>query len=227
MSPAPPLLAFENAGKTFRTPAGELTVLRDVTLDVQPGDFVALTGPSGSGKSTLLNLAALLDGPTAGRVLVRGEDTAGWNERRRCRHRAESVGMVFQTFHLLPNRTALDNVRFRFRYTRTPAARARRLAQDALAGAGLAERATHPARLLSGGEMQRVALARAIAQPPDLLLADEPTGNLDAAAARLVRERLTALHRAGLTIVLATHNLEWLDCATRRWVCAEGTVHAV
>ncbi len=226
MNAPPPLLALEDVAKTYRTPAGDLPVLRGINLDVRRGDFIVLTGPSGSGKSTLLNLAALLDPPTAGRIRVRGEDTADWDERRRCRHRAEGVGLVFQTFHLLPNRTALDNVRFRFRYTRTPPERARRLALAALADAGLADRAAHPARLLSGGEMQRVALARAIAQAPELLLADEPTGNLDAAAARLVRDRLSALHAGGLTILLATHNPEWLTCATRHWTCAEGMVHA-
>jgi len=219
---AEPILRMEGVWRSFPTPAGPVTVLRDVHLAVRPGEFVCLTGPSGSGKTTLLHLAGMLDRPTAGRITLAGRDVMDLDERQRIEWRKHRVGMVFQRFCLLSHRTVLENVLFRFRYLDTPAAEATRLAVQALEQVGLSAHADQPARLLSGGEMQRVAIARAIAQPPDLLLVDEPTGNLDPATGGAVMERFLDLHRQGITIVMATHNPAIAEHAGRRLECRAG-----
>jgi putative ABC transport system ATP-binding protein len=221
-----PVLAMRGVWKTFDTPRGPLHVLRDLSVEITPGSFTVVTGPSGSGKSTFLNLAGLIDAPSRGAISFCGRDVSSLGERELCAFRAARVGMVFQKFCLLTQRTALENVLFRFRYLPTPAREARRLAEAALARVGLAAHADQPVRLMSGGEMQRVAIARAIARPPDLLLADEPTGNLDRAAAESVLETFRALHADGISIVLVTHNESWLRYATRHFICRDGRLEA-
>jgi putative ABC transport system ATP-binding protein len=212
-----PNLVMEAVERTFRSAAGkEVHVLRDIGLAVDPGEFVALTGPSGSGKTTLLHLAGLLDVPTAGRITLGGADLTHATPDERASVRAASIGIVHQHFHLLPHRSAYDNVLFRFRYLRADPDLARRASLAALDRLGLSHIAHQPARLLSGGEMQRVAIARAIAHPPRLLLADEPTGNLDADAARVVMEAFRELHGEGHTLLMATHNTSLLRHASRR-----------
>ena len=206
-----PVLALEAVGKSFASASGAVEVLRGIDLAVRPGEFLAVTGPSGSGKTTLLHLAGLLDLPTAGRVLFGGRDVGQAGARALVELRKRHIGTVYQQFHLLPNRTALDNVVFRFRYLGVPIPEARARSREALDRFGLGPAAGRPVRLLSGGEMQRVAIARAIVVPPRLLIADEPTGNLDASAARGVMDCFHELHRAGHTILLATHNPAWLD----------------
>jgi ABC-type lipoprotein export system ATPase subunit len=200
------LLEFKAVDKRYHTPAGEVQALRRVDLKILPGEYVAVTGPSGSGKSTLLNLATLLDRPSAGALCFDGADISSFTESRRTDLRKRAIGVVFQSYHLLPERTVLDNVLFRFRYMDTPPAEARAAAEQALGVTGLAELAERPAHLLSGGEMQRVAIARAIAVPLRLLAADEPTGNLDAEAADKVMACLGRLNRAGTAVLLVTHN---------------------
>ena len=219
-----PVLQLDGVSKTYATSGGPCVVLRGVRLAVARGDFVAVTGPSGAGKSTLLNLCTLLDQPTAGVVRFEGEDVAALPDERRCAIRRQKIGMIFQRFCLLPHRSALDNVRFRFRHLPLPAAEERERARRALERVGLADRAGLAARLLSGGEMQRVAIARAIAQEPVLLAADEPTGNLDAAAARAVMDCFRDLNATGITILLATHNLALLPYCRRRLRCADGNL---
>ncbi len=220
----PPLLRLTNVARAFPAPGGAVAALREASFEVMPGEFALLTGPSGAGKTTLLNLLALLDTPTAGRLWFDGQATDDLSEAQRNAWRAARLGMVFQRFCLLPHRTALENVLFRFRYLPVPrhAARARALA--ALESVGLAEQVHRRARLLSAGEMQRVAIARAIAHPPRLLLADEPTGNLDQAAAEQVLEIFRRLHTGGLTIVMVTHNEALLKIATRHLRCRDGCV---
>ena len=213
---------MEGLGKTFSSAAGPVRVLRHVDLAVNQGDFVALTGPSGSGKTTLLHLAALLDRPTEGRLFFRGEDVSRAGEERVCALRRDAIGMIYQQFHLLPRRSALANVLFRFRYMEIDREKADRAAREALALVGLDGIEDRAARLLSGGEMQRVAMARAIAARPALLLADEPTGNLDRAASEQVMGCLDRLHREGLTVVLATHNEGLAARCPRRFCCDEG-----
>lgn len=219
-----PVLSMAGVRKSFPSPAGRVEVLKGVDLDIRRGEFLIITGPSGSGKTTLLNLGALLDFPTVGCVVFDGEDVSGLDEDRLCAFRKRAVGVVFQRFCLLPRRSALENVLFRFRYVGGDDHENRRAAREALETVGLADAADRPARVLSAGEMQRVAIARAVALRPDLLVADEPTGNLDAAAGRLVMECFRRLNEAGLTLLLVTHNEGLLRYASRRLVCAEGVL---
>ena len=221
---AAPILAMQSVSKTFPGPRGGVAVLAGVDLAVYPGEFVVITGPSGSGKTTFLHLAALLDRPTTGRIVFRGEDVSGLDEERLREVRKRAVGMVFQSFHLLRRRTALENVLFRFRYLDVPRAEARARAGDALARLGLAGQSDRAVRLLSVGEMQRVAIARAIALPPALLLVDEPTGNLDADAAGTVMEHFRALNRQGITILMATHNPALLAFGGRHLRCLNAAI---
>jgi putative ABC transport system ATP-binding protein len=222
--PVRPVLALQGVTKRFPSPAGPVPVLRGVDLELRPGDFAAITGPSGSGKTTLLNLASLLDVPTTGRVWLDGRDVSALDPDALGEARSGRIGMVFQHFHLLRHRTARENVEFRFRYLPVDRAEARRRAEAALATVGLEHAADRPARLLSGGEQQRVAIARAVAAAPVLLVADEPTGNLDAASARMVMDLFQGMNRAGLTILLVTHNDALLAYCTRHLVCREGRV---
>ena len=225
-TPAAPILALQGVGKSYPGAAGPVPVLHGVDLAVAGGEFLAITGPSGSGKTTLLNLVALLDRPSAGRILFEGRDVALLDDAQQAALRKTRMGMVVQDFHLLVHRSVLENVLFRFRYVATPRREALALARQALARVGLAVLADQPARLLSGGEMQRVAIARAIALPPRLLLADEPTGNLDAATAEQIMEHFCALHAAGITLLLVTHNPALLRYTRRRLVCRDGTLQA-
>ena len=221
----PPLLSLRDIGKSYPTPAGEVQVLQGVNLDLHSQEFVAFTGPSGSGKTTLLNIAALMDPPSSGRLQIDGREVPIRNEGLRRRLRRDAVGMVFQKFCLLPHRSALDNVLFRCRYMpRHQRQNLKRRALDVLDRFGLAESAWQPARLLSGGEMQRVAIARAVLHPPRLLVADEPTGNLDRESAATVMEHLAELNREGITILLVTHNESLLPYCSRHVRCQNGRV---
>jgi putative ABC transport system ATP-binding protein len=224
MTTTDPILLMENVSKTFPTPHGPVTVLTDVSLRVHAGDFVSITGPSGSGKTTLLNLVALLDQPSSGRLLLSGNDVGAIDEPARVELRKRRVGMVFQRFCLLPHRTVLENVLFRFRYLDTPPAEALQLSRLALDRVDLGPHADQPARLLSGGEMQRVAIARAIALPPDLLLVDEPTGNLDPASGAVIMDHFLRLNQSGVTILMATHNPALAGHTTRHLKCHAGTL---
>ncbi len=206
-----PVLSLRRISRTFRTAGRVAEVLRDIDLDARPGRLLAVAGPSGCGKSTLLHIAALLDPPDSGDLVFDRIPVSGRSRADMARLRREKIGMVFQRFHLLPHRSALENVVFRFRYTDVPAREARARAREALDSVGLSGVAHTPARLLSGGEMQRVAVARALALPPLLLLADEPTGNLDAGAARHVMDLIAGCRARGIAVLIATHNPRWVD----------------
>jgi len=199
------VLKAENLFKQVSSPEGSLTIVDDVSLAIEAGESVAVTGPSGAGKSTLLALLAGLDLPTRGRVLLDGHDLTRLDEDGRARLRAQRVGFVFQSFHLIPALTALENVMLPLEL----AARgdARRTAAETLAGVGLRARTGHYPRQLSGGEQQRVAIARAFVTRPAVLFADEPTGNLDSATGERVGELLFELNAsAHTTLVLVTHD---------------------
>ena len=199
------MLAAERLGKQVSSPEGTLAILADVTLEVRRGESVAVVGASGAGKSTLLALLAGLDEPTSGRVWLAGRELTALDEDGRAALRARHVGFVFQSFHLVPALTALENVMLPLELAgRTDA---RRTALEVLDRVGLAERVGHYPRQLSGGEQQRVAIARAFVAGPDVLFADEPTGNLDAGTGGRVMDLLFGLNAgAGTTLILVTHD---------------------
>ena len=208
--------------KGFRGAAGEAVVLRGVSLALAAGEFGVITGPSGSGKTTLLMVAGLLQPADGGEVWFDGREVSRLGERELAGIRKRGVGMVFQKFCLMPHRSVLDNVQFRFRYLAHGERDVRRLAREALERVGLAHKENQAARLLSAGEMQRTAIARALALPPRLLLADEPTGNLDPESAARVMELFHALNREGMSILLVTHNPEWVVPGTTHWTMHDG-----
>jgi putative ABC transport system ATP-binding protein len=200
------VLKAENLTKRVSSPEGSLTIVHDVSFDIAPGESVAIVGASGAGKSTLLALLAGLDLPSSGRVLLDGQDLAQLDEDGRARLRAQRVGFVFQSFHLIPALTALENVMLPLELSGS--SEARRAALDSLARVGLRARTGHYPRQLSGGEQQRVALARAFVTQPAVLFADEPTGNLDTVTGGRVGELLFELNASShTTLVLVTHDL--------------------
>ena len=222
------MIVAEGLGKTYVSGGRPLPVLRDVHLRISPESLVAILGPSGSGKTTLLGLLAGLDEPSAGRVRLDGVDLSVLTEDERAEFRARNVGFVFQTFHLLPTLTALENVLVPLELLGgQPARSLRERATTLLERVGLGDRLDHYPAQLSGGEQQRVALARAFANRPRILFADEPTGNLDQETGRLIIELLEALNReARTTMVLVTHDLELAGRAHRILRLAGGRVVA-
>ena len=200
------MLAAERLGKQVSSPEGVLAILSDVSLAIARGETVAIMGASGAGKSTLLALLAGLDEPTSGTVLLAGNELTALDEDGRAAVRARHVGFVFQSFHLVPSLTALENVMLPLELTGR--ADARSTAREVLGRVGLAERVGHYPRQLSGGEQQRVAIARAFVTRPDVLFADEPTGNLDTATGERIMDLLFGLNAAtGATLVLVTHDM--------------------
>jgi putative ABC transport system ATP-binding protein len=216
------LVRLEGATKVYRRGATEVRALDGVDLEVRRGEWVAVTGPSGSGKSTLLHLLGLLDRPTAGRVLLEGRDASALPDAEASRLRGRSIGFVFQDFHLLPEETALRNVMLPLLYAGTAGAAGR--ARAALVSVGLGDRADHRPAELSGGEQQRVAIARALVKDPLLVLADEPTGNLDSATGERILELLADLHRRGITMVVVTHEMAVAARAERRVEMRDGRI---
>ena len=202
-----PLLTANNVHKTYNLGRRELPVLRGVSLELRPGDFLALRGASGAGKSTLLHLLGGLDTPTAGSVQLRERPLAGLSSRDLARLRNEEIGFIFQAYYLLPELDALENVCLPARMARTPAPQAATRGRELLARVGLKDRMEHKPYELSGGEQQRVAIARALINEPDLILADEPTGNLDSHTGEEIIELLCSLRTENqTTLVIATHD---------------------
>ncbi|MFH2054770.1 MAG: ABC transporter ATP-binding protein [bacterium] len=198
----------DNLCRYYQRGTHEVRAIDKVALKIGQGEFVAVVGKSGSGKSTLLNLIAGLDTPTAGQVVVDGRDLGELSRRQLAAYRAQMVGMIFQSFNLLAYRPALQNVELALYFTDLPRHQRRAQAREVLAHLGLSERETHLPADLSGGEQQRLAIARAIVKRPRLLLADEPTGNLDEENSNLIADLLAELHRDGLTVLMVTHDQE-------------------
>ena len=218
-----PVLSVRGVTRTYDTASGGLTVLKGVNLDVMPGEVVGLIGPSGSGKSSLLHAAGLLERPTSGEILIDGADVGGLDERARTHIRLASIGFVYQFHHLLAEFDARDNVALPLRIAGVGQAAARELASEVLTALGLGERLTHQPAQLSGGEQQRVAVARALANRPRLLLADEPTGNLDPATSQSVFEALQRLVKdTGVAALIATHNMELAGHMDRVFALKDG-----
>ena len=200
-----PVISLRSVAYTYRGPP-PVHALKPTNLVIYRGEHVAITGPSGSGKSTLLNLLGLLDKPTHGTIEIDGIDVGAAPERERAAVRAHRIGFVFQSFHLLPYRTSIENVMLAQVYADEPRRRRRAAAMAALAQVGLADRADALPTALSGGERQRVAIARALVNRPSLLMCDEPTGNLDTATTQELADLLESLHREGATLLVITHN---------------------
>ena len=209
------MLKMTHLSKAFRTEIVETFALRDFSIEVQQGEFVAVTGPSGSGKTTFLNIAGLLETASNGRYELDGQDVSALNDHARSKIRNEKIGFIFQAFNLIPDLDVFDNVDVPLRYRGLRAGERRRRIEDALERVGLSARMKHYPAELSGGQQQRVAIARALAGRPRLLLADEPTGNLDTQMARAVMELIEDVHRDGATIVMVTHDPE-LAARTQR-----------
>lgn len=210
--------------KHYRMGTETVRALDGVSITVNAGEYVAIMGSSGSGKSTLLNILGCLDTPTSGQYFLGGQDVAALSQSELAKIRGQRIGFVFQTFELLPRATALKNVQLPLIYSRAKNRKAR--AMEALTRVGLAHRASHRPNELSGGQRQRVAIARALAQQPDILLADEPTGNLDSKTGREILELFDALNKDGQTIVLVTHDAAVASHCHRVIRIADGRIAA-
>ena len=202
------MISLAGIWRTYRMGDAEVHAARDVSLDIAEGDYLAVIGPSGSGKSTLLNILGCLDRPTRGTYEFRGRDVAAMSDAERSSLRQEEIGFVFQFFHLLARLDAQGNVELPMLFAGVSRSERRRRAQEALDAVGLSDRRHHRPDQLSGGQRQRVAIARAVVMRPGLLLADEPTGNLDRASAGEVMALLDEMNRGGQTVVLVTHDPE-------------------
>lgn len=201
------MILLDKVHKIYRTEEIETVALENVNLEVKKGEFLAVMGPSGCGKSTLLNVMGLLDAPTSGKVIIDGKETAAMKDRALAKFRNENLGFVFQSFHLINSLNVLDNVELPLLYRKTGARERRRLAEEVLTRVGLSHRMRHFPTQLSGGQCQRVAIARAVIGNPSIILADEPTGNLDSKMGAEVMELLHKLNREdGRTIVMVTHD---------------------
>jgi putative ABC transport system ATP-binding protein len=215
------ILRCQSLSRTYRSGSRDLTVLKDITFDVSPGEFLAILGPSGSGKTTLLGLLAGLDLPSSGTVHLDGQQLGSMSEDERARLRVEKIGFVFQSFQLMPTLTAQENVQVPLELRGESGARTR--ARDLLNRVGLTGREHHYPVQLSGGEQQRVALARAFSTGPKILFADEPTGNLDASTGGTIIELMGGLNKdQGTTLILVTHDLELAARARRTIRLADG-----
>lgn len=218
------MIRLERVARAYDVGGRPLLALRDVSEEIRAGEHVAIMGPSGSGKSTLLNVLGCLDRPTGGSYVFDGREVAGLDDEELTRLRRHQIGFVFQFFHLVPRLTALENVALPLLFAGLPPDQRRERARAALEAVGLAERATHRPDQLSGGERQRTALARATIMGPRVLLADEPTGNLDTVSGRQVLDLLERLNAQGLTLVVVTHDPGIARRAQRVLVLVDGRV---
>ena len=218
------MLQMTDIQKIYRTELVETRALRNISLAVSEGEFVAVTGPSGSGKTTFLNIAGLLESFEHGTFLLDGKDVSRLNDDDRSIYRNQKIGFIFQSFNLIPDLNLFENVDVPLRYRRFPAKDRKERIEKALETVGLASRMKHLPAQLSGGQQQRVAIARALAGEPRLLLADEPTGNLDSTMAGQVMELLEEIHAGGTTIVMVTHDPELADRADRNIHLIDGRV---
>jgi putative ABC transport system ATP-binding protein len=218
------LLKTQSLSKVYRTDTVETTALNAVDIDIAQGEFVAIMGPSGCGKSTLLNIIGLLDSPSSGSYFVNGADVSDYNERKRADVRKNTIGFVFQSFNLIDELTVAENIELPLIYTSMGKGDRRQRVQEAMDRMNIGHRAKHFPQQLSGGQQQRVAIARAVVNNPKLILADEPTGNLDSAMGEEVMSLLTELNRAGTTIIIVTHSMRDAGYAQRTIKLLDGKV---
>lgn len=220
----PSIISLRNINKSYALGDEDLPVIQDLNLEIRGNEFVALMGPSGSGKSTLMNILGCLDKPTSGQYFLSGTDVSQLDQNQLSGVRNRSIGFIFQSFNLLPRHTALDNVAHTLIFRGEKLAQRRAKAAQALNDVGLGDRIEHLPNQLSGGQKQRVAVARALAGQPDILLADEPTGNLDSKTTIAMMELFESLHRRGHTIVIVTHEVEIAERCERRIELRDGVV---
>ena len=218
------MIKLVGINKIYRTNEIETVALEDVNLTVNKGEFLSIMGPSGCGKSTLLNIMGLLDTPTGGSIEVAGTRIESMKDKELAAFRNKKLGFVFQSFHLINSLNVLDNVELPLLYRRMSSSERKRLAQDVLAKVGLSHRMRHFPSQLSGGQCQRVAVARAIIGNPEIILADEPTGNLDKKAADEIMELLLAVNRRGNTVLLVTHEQRYADLCGRKIEISDGKI---
>jgi putative ABC transport system ATP-binding protein len=218
------MLRLDKVSKVYRTAEVETLALNEISMEVRAGEFVAVMGPSGCGKSTLLNTLGLLDTPTSGSFEFFGEEVARRSERELTALRRDRIGFVFQSFNLIDDLSVAENVEVALLYRRVPAGERRRRVAEALERVGIAHRARHRPQQLSGGQQQRVAVARALVSDPSLILADEPTGNLDTANGEAVMTLLTEAAAAGVTVIMVTHSLAHAAVAQRTVKLLDGRV---
>ena len=218
------LIDLKNVSKSYRNGDQELQVLKDVHLEVEEGEFVAIMGPSGSGKSTLMNIIGMLDRPTSGEYYLEGEEVANLSEKKLAKVRNQQIGFVFQQFFLLSKLNALQNVELPLIYAGVSQSKRKALAEQYLKKVELETRMHHLPSELSGGQKQRVAIARALVNHPSIILADEPTGALDTKTGEQIMELLTELNREGKTIIMVTHEPEIAAFAKRQIVIRDGVI---
>ena len=218
------MLKLDKIGKVYRTTEVETQALNDVSLQIDAGEFVAVMGPSGCGKSTLLNILGLLDTPSAGTYQFFGENVSSYSEAQLTAVRRAAIGFVFQSFNLIDDLSVEENVEVALLYRSVPAKERRSRVAEALERVGIAHRARHLPQQLSGGQQQRVAVARALVSAPKVILADEPTGNLDTANGNAVMELLINVAKAGTTVVMVTHSLTYAALAARTIKLLDGRI---
>ena len=226
MNTSDPILDLREIRKIYGTAQNPVPVLNGVSIRVDPGEYVAIVGPSGSGKSTLLNILGCLDRPSSGQYFLGGDDVARMDDAALSKIRNTRIGFVFQSFHLVSHLTVIENVEMPLYYMRTPKRVRRKKAMELLERIGLGHRTTHVPSELSGGECQRTAIARALTTEPALLLADEPTGNLDSVNSRAILTLMKELHASGRTIVMITHDPDIARNAPRRIALRDGLVES-
>ena len=219
-----PLIKLENISRVFVTEEIETHALSDVGLEIHPGEYISIEGPSGCGKSTLLSILGLLDSPTTGSYTLNGQAVAHLSLRNRARIRNLEIGFIFQAFNLIGDLTVYENVELPLTYRAESSAQRKKAVMEALEKVGMSHRTKHYPSQLSGGQQQRVAVARALAGKPSVLLADEPTGNLDSANGEAVMSLLEELHRGGATICMVTHDRRYASCAGRSIHMLDGRI---
>jgi len=219
-----PLLIVKNISKVYDLGPEKIEALKDVSLEIEKGEFVSIIGKSGSGKSTLMHILGLLDTPSSGEIILNGQNTKGLKEKQLAKIRNKEIGFVFQAFNLLQRTTAIDNVLLPLKYSSMPKRDWDKKALEMLKLLGLENRIHNKSNELSGGQKQRVAIARALINDPSIVLADEPTGNLDSRTGDEIIKIFTDLHEQGKTVILVTHNSEIADLADRKIVIKDGEI---
>ena len=218
------IIEVRDLGKTYEVGSEKIYALKDISFDVERGEFLAIMGQSGSGKSTLMNLLGCLDTPTEGKYFINGKEVSSLSEDELAHIRNKDIGFIFQVFHLLPRSTALHNVELPLVYSGVKKAARQEIARGALKAVELSDRLAHRPNELSGGQRQRVAIARALVNKPSLILADEPTGNLDSKTGEEIVAIFQELHRRGNTIIMVTHNQELANLSERVFYLKDGRI---